>query len=292
MNPAKTPILQTVLAHVPLRGVPTLLRHLAGRRRHRGPQPCRVAAGFTLDLDLRDPDQWAMQAGLYGTAVLELAATVLRPGDTVIDVGAQVGYLSAAFAQRVGPGGQVHAFEPDPTVLPGLQRSVAANPELRITVHPFALAEREGDATLHVSPTKGWSTLRDAGYPEIESVSVATRTLDSLVAAREIDASRLRLVKIDVEGSEPQVLRGMADTLRNHRPFLICELNVACLRDSGQDPDELLAQLRGHGYRTRAILPPVGWLRTRRPRLADVAATAELASSVVDLWCTPRGLER
>ena len=198
-----------------------------------------AAAGFdTVDVAIADArygrlayfrrdDPIGASLRMYGEwAQLELDVLLrfVGPGDTVVDVGANVGTHTTAFANGVGTGGRVIAFEPQPRVFELLERNVQANGYDNVSLYRFALgAERSvryappTDYAAHVN-VGAVSLLSDA---EESSHPVDVVTLDSF----ELDA--VRLIKIDVEGMECDVLRGAVRTLRRCRPVVSVECNSA-----------------------------------------------------------------
>jgi FkbM family methyltransferase len=199
-----------------------------GRRRRRVRRIDLDGVLFDVDLDL-DPRMRSMVRGTYQPEITALLRRLLRTGDVFIDVGANIGYLSAVGLSRVGPTGEVHAFEPVPRYLERLRRMADLNPSYQLRVNGSALGERPGTAPIAVTRLAniGWNTMVPGFMPADhlgETIEVAVTTLDEYVAGRPVE--RLRLVKIDTEGFEFPVLRGFADTLREHPapPFLIVEI--------------------------------------------------------------------
>lgn len=146
---------------------------------------------------------------------------VLRPGDVALDIGANLGLVSLQMARMVGPGGAVHAFEPNPTMQAYLSATLAANPNLPIRLHRFALGREEGELPLMI-PTgnAGAASLVDSGGSfATEPVTVQIRQLDTVCAQIGID--RIGAIKMDVEGFEAQVLEGGRTTIERMRPRLI-----------------------------------------------------------------------
>jgi FkbM family methyltransferase len=144
--------------------------------------------------------------------VYDVPTAPVRPGDVVVDVGANHGFATCHFARR---GARVLAFEPSPEVYAMLAVNVAAN-RLggQVTAFQEALLDRDGTATLFVTPVLGggMSTL-DHGFAEALSLpltgrpEVRTRTLAGVLATQGVD--RVRLLKLDCEGSELAILRSL-----------------------------------------------------------------------------------
>jgi FkbM family methyltransferase len=153
--------------------------------------------------------------GLYAPQESALVRRTLAEGDTFVDVGANWGYFTLLAAQRVGDSGRVVAMEPDPRMFALLAGNVSRNRLRNVLLSADAAAEGPGSATLapFVDGTgnRGVSALVERG----EGVTVETRALDELLDQMEIES--VDLVKVDVEGAELRVLRGMEEGLRRGR---------------------------------------------------------------------------
>lgn len=208
---------------------------------------------------------------------------LLRPGDCVLDVGANMGYYTLTAANLVGPEGCVHAFEPAPAVLPWLRANVSLNPKATIRIHPVAVTDHRGEQAFYsAAPTcTGYSSLRDLGSAASAVNSVECLDLDSLMPS----LSPVRLVKIDVEGAELGVLRGASRLFHRDHPFIITEMDDTFLRQCGDSAAEMCAHLRAAGYDLHQIvekgrLRPVEDIPTQRCNLLASPRTPEgLAAS-------------
>jgi FkbM family methyltransferase len=230
------------------------------RRFH--PHDDRVALFQTPDslrlrLDLDTYPDCCMAFGLYELDTARVLRRLLRPGDTFIDGGANIGYFTLLAAKAVGPRGGVHAFEPQPENRRRLADHAAANGLADIiTIHPVALSDKPGAVELHTyanpAANHGQSTMFILPGTETRSVRVETVRLDDYLP----DAAP-RLIKLDIEGAEPLAISGMVQMLRRHRPAVIVELNAATLGRAGfsvREPvDRLLAAVPD--YRAQVI----GW---------------------------------
>jgi FkbM family methyltransferase len=149
-------------------------------------------------------------------------AWVTRPGDTVLDIGANVGVFSVLQGTRV-KNGRVYAFEPSPTTYTRLRRNVALNHLQNVETFPEALGDRQGRVRFVDKPISlnSYVLQRETGEPTVE---VEVKTLDDFVQARGI--RRIDLMKIDTEGHELPVLAGAVRSLEKtqrvvletHRP--------------------------------------------------------------------------
>lgn len=127
----------------------------------------------------------------------------IRPGDTVVNCGANVGTLTLALAKR---GARVLAVEPDPLTLRALRHNSANNPNIEVL--PLGLWNSDGELTFYQDPLhSNTSAINEDGPPTI----VPVRRLDAIIAERGID--RLRLFVGDAEGAEPEVVEGAGEAL-------------------------------------------------------------------------------
>jgi FkbM family methyltransferase len=176
-----------------------------------------------------------------------------------VDIGAYVGYYTiiAAFAKSEAV---VHAFEPHPEIYERLLRNVGLNGLENVRCTRAAVGEIDGRKELFHVPTSmptSSSLSHDFMSPagELRATLVEVVTLDRFL--REHTVEHLDLVKVDTESAEPQVLRGMADALRSHRPAVVCEV----LPGAGT-AGALTSVLRPLGYRYYHLTPD-------GPRLRD-----------------------
>ncbi len=228
--------------------------------------------------------------GQYETHIQAALKTLLKPGDTLLDIGANIGYHSLFASRCVGPSGSVVAVEMSPENNTLFRASIAANQMMNIVLHETAVAEREVRLQFCVTPGTGNGMLvndylQQRIKHEPESFSQPTIvnavTIDSLIPSGQ----RVDVVKIDIEGSELRALRGMNRVLRESRPAIVFEFCPTLLENiGGIEPEEVLNYLRDFGYELRHLhrrsLPNDPALsnqelsrRTQRSGLIDVIAT-------------------
>lgn len=234
-----------------------VMRHLAGD----GEAWTRLRNGCPICVPLMDYDGRTIYFfGDLDSKVTWLCEALLRPGDTAVDIGANLGAVTLAMGKRVGVRGQVVAFEPIPRTASFLQRSIAANSSLPITLIPSAVGDSDGYVTMHISLDHSGRSSVVRGGDDAQKVLVpaveASGALTSL--------GPIRLVKIDVEGYEPFVLRGMRRVLRENPPaFILFE----CQADPTQTMrHESVRLLQEHGYQIMWITRSM-----RRPQLRHVS---------------------
>lgn len=171
---------------------------------------------------------------------------IVRPGDAVLDIGANMGYYTFVAALLVGPRGVVHAFEAAPTTLRLLQSNIALNPRIPARVHGQAVTDHCGEIEFYSAPPgcTGYSSIRDLGEQSAGVTRVPCITIDSILA----ELPPVRLVKLDIEGAELLALRGMTAMIERDEPFIISEVDDQFLRQLGQTADELHGFLTKRGY--------------------------------------------
>lgn len=180
---------------------------------------------------------------------------LIRPGMTVIDIGAHIGYYTRIFSELVGPTGRVLAFEAEPENFDLLHAHVSGAKYKNVEAFPYAVADSAGKLTGHSNHSLVDGSPDSNGAREIETVS-----LDEFLAGRGID--RADFVKIDVEGAEPLVLAGMHETIaRSPQLAMLVELNPIALRAGGNEPDALAHSLENAGFRLLASLSDGRWGR-------------------------------
>lgn len=171
--------------------------------------------------------------GASEPAVQQALVDHLPAGGVFYDVGANIGFLTVLACRLVGPGGEVHCFEPVEQTLEQLRRNLDANGFVA-SIHEIALSDREGETAMVADGPLGRARLGEG------RLRVRTARLDDL------DLPQPTVIKIDVEGAESLVLRGMPELMRRHKPILIIEIHA----EQDQPVRELLDAA---GYTVRAI---------------------------------------
>ncbi len=213
-----------------------------------------VFDGLRLWLNLCD--RHVSMGGLVGSweaGETRFMRSVLAPGQTVVDVGANIGWFTLAAAQCVGPGGRVHAFEPQARIFRYLARTIADNGLLgRVLPYEMALSDRWGSVEMAWNPNSanmGHAWLAAAPQPGGSLGLVRTGVLDDILGATKVD-----FIKLDTEGAEALVLAGAARILQASRPIVMLEILPAYLeRVSGAAPEAIFSLFAGLGYGAFAI---------------------------------------
>lgn len=221
-----------------------------------------------------------MRERRHGDLPLKVMETLVRPGDTVLDIGANWGMYAWRLAGLAGPRGHVHVFEPNPTNRASL-KAIQGRRDW-VTVHSVALSDHEGEAALQIPLAEGraFNSLASLSVPAArqtvahESVPVRLARLDGVLPE---GSPRVAFIKCDVEGHEAAVLRGAEGLLRRDRPALLVEIEQ---RHQSGDIRDTFAYLLGLGYEgyalTESSLIPLAAFDVQRHQLAHVGERFEL----------------
>lgn len=196
----------------------TLKPMYAGLMRLGEPQARAQTAAGALNWTIDDLTSQQYLLGTYEPYMQAAFAKFVGKGATVYDVGAHAGYHSLLCALLVGPSGRVVAFEPNPRNRESIEHQIAANPNLSVTVAPYALSDRDATLTLDVSHGSSQGYVSDHG-----DFAVEARRLDHLIASEGFPEPDV--IKIDVEGHEENVVRGALETIDKSRPVILCDQN-------------------------------------------------------------------
>lgn len=206
---------------------------------------------------------------------------VLQPGDRFIDIGANIGMLTLHAAALVTPAGCVESFEPNPKCCQRIQAALQANDINHVQIHQAGLADQRDTLTLSViTDHTGMGTLaapREADQHLVsDSFQVPVLVGDEVILSHN---QPVKLIKIDVEGFELRVLRGLQQTLQTWFPIVSTEVAEAWLNRAGTSRQELTQFMRHLGY-----LPYC--LSTRRQFLQHRLSLIPVSDSNSAVHCT------
>lgn len=181
------------------------------------------------------------------TGERRILGRLVSPGTCFVDVGANHGSIGLIAATLVGSAGSVIAIEPQPRLAPLVERSLAASPAGRTTVHQVAAGQAPGAIELNVPRGRSGSASvhRGAVGDDVDVIRVEVETIDDLVGP---DQPGPVVMKIDVEGHELAALRGATQTLQRYAPPIVLELNPHTTEAAGYSIAELVDFLYDQGY--------------------------------------------
>lgn len=189
----------------------------------------------------------AAALGLYEKPETAFFQTVCKPGMTFLDVGANSGYYSAWAISLMKGEGQIIALEPDAEARLYLEQTMKANDCGFMSIIPVAASDHEGSASLFRNPYNKGDNRLYANDLCGDETTVQCQTVDALLA--NLRVSSVDLIKVDVQGFEGHVLRGMIETLRRSpNVTLLMEFWPWGLAQARSDAAEVLATLQALGF--------------------------------------------
>lgn len=224
---------------------------------HRG-----VETSFALVIDMAKSNHagvasWLSSGKFYEPDVSAFLLRVLQPGDSVIDVGANLGYFTVLAATLVGEAGRVLAFEPDPDNLADIDRNLQASglaERVSLVAAPAMDFAEEVAFFINADNSGGNALWNPADFPgnvktqaDPRQLSLRGTTIDAELRTRSLP--HLKVIKIDTEGAEERVLLGALQTLVRRQPeFVICELHEFGLQKLGGSQASLRELMHRLGY--------------------------------------------
>jgi FkbM family methyltransferase len=234
-----------------------------------------------------------LENGTWEEHVLQYINFFVHPGDCCLDIGANCGFHSIALADRTGPSGRVHAFEPNSITFPRLVDNVNLNPSLVpiIKYHKIGISDSDRILKVYQGGELGNAYVSDSFKTNLWNSGTAddfelciVKTLDGVLHNTRVD-----FMKVDVEGMEINVFRGATQILERYRPHIIYETLVDSF--AGGPIQDCERFLRSYGYHLFAIdlerfkLTPVTYpgfqedtFAIHREKLIDAAAVLLNAS--------------
>jgi FkbM family methyltransferase len=214
-----------------------------------------VVDGHPMFLDAHDILELSIN-GIYEPVETALAKSEVKPGNTVLDIGAHVGYYTLMFARLVGPGGRVYAFEPEPANFAVLTKNVETNGYRNVRLIHQAVSNRNTKTRLFLADYDlGDHRIYDSGDNR-ESIEIDLVRLDDFFGER---GSRIDFLKMDVQGSEAGVLLGMPRLLeQNPQIKIVTEFWPFGLTNFGTDPAEFLRLLAPPGRKLYHVSEELG----------------------------------
>ncbi len=183
-------------------------------------------SGIRMELELNEYVQSQLYLfGNFEPATVKVLKRLLKSGDTVLDIGANVGYIALEMAKHIGASGKVFAFEPDAKNFTLLKRNLELNPDCNIEPIPLAVSDTNAPIRLYKANfdfNSGAHSILPSEKHSTQFIEIPSTTMDDFVQSRDIQ--NLNFIKIDIEGAEMSAFKGMRHTLSRFRPIVIAEL--------------------------------------------------------------------
>ena len=200
---------------------------------------------------LNEDDYRAMLTSSYDIILCDFLERHLVAGDVMLDVGANVGYISAVAASCVGNTGEVHSFEPLRECFARLKFMQQLNPAFRLFCNNFALGSEEGALTIGFDPIgEARNATLVPGYNTPIRYKVPVKRLDAYIYDSVAHPQRIKVIKIDVEGFEFEVLKGLERFLSGarFRPLIAVEIKPWDLAKIGHNMADFEDYMQTYGY--------------------------------------------
>ena len=242
------------------------------------------------DLDLSEGIDFAIYLlGMFERSTVKTYTRLLFFGDTVLDIGANMGAHTLPLAHAVGPQGKVIAFEPTAYAYHKLIRNISLNPALepRIRAEQLMLSDRDELLSCpSLYSSWGLNNIKTSRHPKHLGQLMGTDgamcvKLDDYVAQSGL--RRIDFIKIDVDGNESTVLQGALQTLKTHRPKILMEFMPYGLKENGSSLEELVELLKSTEYRIFGI-PDLSSLSEDPKQIGKLIADG----SSINVLCLPR----
>ncbi len=203
--------------------------------------------GINYQLNLSDIVDWFIYFGFKELSRQNLY-DLTNENDCVIDIGANIGDVTMHCSEKVGKGGEIHSFEPDPVNFERLKTNLHLNNFSNITINKFGLGFEIGNCYIANvdSHNQGMNRIVNPTSNTNNLSQVQMTTLDIYIKEKGLE--KVDLIKIDVEGFEFNVLKGSKEVLDSYHPTLFIELDDENLIEQGSSAKELLEFLEVRNY--------------------------------------------
>ncbi len=188
--------------------------------------------------------------GVHEPIASELVKGLLQDGMFVVDIGSNIGYYVLLEARLVGKRGRVVAIEPVPRNTNLLKKNIALNALKNVRVIEGAIGEQNGPGIIYLSERSNWHSMFPSHQTQLGTMEVEVYRLDSLV--ERLMLPRIDLIRMDLEGYEVFIIKGMIHTLEKYRPRLVIELHPPLV--GGRRIVDLLAMLKEIGYESKYVI--------------------------------------
>lgn len=213
-----------------------ILNSLKGKYANIGGHKMILDTGDSLALSLN---------GIYERQETGFVEKEIKPGQTVVDIGAHIGYYSLIFAKLVGPSGIVYAFEPDPTNFSILQKNIKLNGYNNIVPINKAVTEKSGALNLYVSDGSAGDHKIYNSDENRKTLQIDGVALDDFFKDKKVD-----FIKMDIQGAEGGALKGMASLLENSKDIkVISEFTPSGIKKYGMEPRAYLELWQKLGFK-------------------------------------------
>lgn len=216
----------------------------------RGTKTFKLSNSVEIDYPLNSAVGKQLFFGKFEVGEMDFFKSVLKPGNTVLDIGANAGIYSLIASRIVGPTGHIYAFEIGPNEIKMFQNNVAKNNAKNITLLEYAVSNKTGQAEFALSQDGAMNSLAKNDHPEqIISKWLTVNTITLNDAVKEYDIKHIDVIKIDVEGAEKLVFEGGLETMFRWMPkYILFEASNLTSQAFGYDVLTFIKYLKNNNF--------------------------------------------
>lgn len=217
---------------------------------------------------------------LYEQETVALFKKIIKPGMTIVDVGAHIGYFTRIFSRLADKNGIVYALEADPENFRLLKKNTARFKNVRL--FQLAVSDRAGETNFYRSEKSGCHSIINLPQNK-EIIMVPTANLDNLLMDTK-NAQKIDLIKMDIEGGEMTALKGMVKILNsNPNIALVIEFNPECLKMANITPTDFIKTLSNFKFKIFSVQP--NGLNAINPQETAPEKYLSTGAAFVNLFC-------
>ncbi len=214
-----------------------------------------TSSGITMFVTLKD---WVQKNiflyGYYEKKETDFWNNLTENKKIVFDVGANVGYYGLIASKKIISNGMVYGFEPVSFINERAKHNILTNNLKNFILYKIALSDKIGELKINIGNNANWgmSGINTHNYLSGKTETVKTDTVDNFIIQNNIP--RLDIIKVDVEGSESNVLMGMVNTLTNYKPIVMIEILDVLLLKAGSSKEAIYNFMWKNNYEAFKIL--------------------------------------
>lgn len=198
--------------------------------------------GFKVFTDKNDDDDFFIYGFKKHNDIKKVIEQYVKKGDVTIDIGANVGKISLLLSKQVGDNGKVFSFEPEQTNYNTIQKNIEINNIKNIQVIQKAVTDKTEQTFIEISHAS-------TGHQIISKPNEKTKQIESISLDDYFINQKIDFVKIDAEGSESKILKGMINLINSNPEIKIAiEYNTNILKQTNKDPIEYVLDLKAFGF--------------------------------------------
>jgi FkbM family methyltransferase len=223
-----------------------------GYRYQPAPAVAKLRSGALANITENDHLQLLLYyCGQFEPECLHLMKQYLRPGSTILDVGANIGLYTIEAAKAVGSSGRVISIEASPDHAKTIERNINLNGFRNVDLISSAVGDVDGAATLTLPAGGNYGMFTLGKVAGRASGEVQIRRIDDILLQQGVRS--VDFIKMDIEGSELSALKGAIKTIEQSHPPILIELNEGALESCGTSSTEVKALLNSLGYQGRIV---------------------------------------